>query len=131
MICFQGSPPQHPELLEQYCQRFTQLKPAAGGVCEEQSALSNKASSLDSSSASRLSSISSCFKRFSLSRPRISMSYTGRQFNNSFGEDFVYANKRRQGGKVETHVDLSGQPLVSGLGTSEVEGPGCARWWPL
>jgi hypothetical protein len=26
--------------------------------------------------------------------------------NNSFGEDFVYANKRRQGGNVETHSDL-------------------------
>ena len=26
--------------------------------------------------------------------------------HNSFGEDFVYASKRRQGGKVETHSDL-------------------------
>ena len=25
---------------------------------------------------------------------------------NSFGEDFVYASKRRQGGKVEAHSDL-------------------------
>jgi hypothetical protein len=25
---------------------------------------------------------------------------------NSFGEDFVHASKRRQGGKVETHSDL-------------------------
>jgi hypothetical protein len=44
------------------------------------------------------------------------MSYTGRQFNNSFGEDFVYANKRRQGGKLETHSDLD-----SGREASEVE----------
>jgi hypothetical protein len=36
------------------------------------------------------------------------MSYTGRQFN--------VANKRRQGGKVETHSDL-----VSGLEAGEVE----------
>jgi hypothetical protein len=55
----------------------------------------------------------SCFKRFSLSSAlssycfiRCSMSDTGRQFNNSFGEDFFYANKRRQGCKVETHSDL-------------------------
>jgi hypothetical protein len=25
---------------------------------------------------------------------------------NSFGEDFFYASKRRQGGKLETHSDL-------------------------
>ena len=75
--------------------------------------MSSKASSLDSSAASRLFSISSCtdcfFKcsdsHFSLS-VSCSMSETGRQFNNSFGEDFVYASKRRQGGKVETYSDL-------------------------
>jgi hypothetical protein len=58
-----------------------QLEPVAGGVCEEESGLRNKASSLDSSAASRLfssrsSSVSflicsvsifSRFKRFSLS----------------------------------------------------------------
>ena len=44
------------------------------------------------------------------------MSYTGRQFNNSFGEDFVYASKRPQGGNVETHSDL-----VSGRELSEEE----------
>ncbi len=69
------------------------------------------------------------FKRFSLSSSRLSlassrlslasdailnlsvscsMSYTGRQFN--------IANKRRQGGKVETHSDL-----VMGWETGEVE----------
>jgi hypothetical protein len=78
------------------------LEPVAGGVCEEESALSNKASILDSSAASRLFSISSSFVRFSLSRPRISMSQTGHQLN--------VASKRRQGGTVETHSDL-----VSGL----------------
>ena len=44
------------------------------------------------------------------------MSSTGRQFNNSFGEDFVYANKRRQGGKVETHSERD-----SGRESAEVE----------
>jgi hypothetical protein len=70
------------------------------------------------------------FKRFSLSSSRFSlatdsilscfvrcsMSLTGRQFNNSFGEDFVYAKKRRQSGKVETHSDL-----VSRLEVGELE----------
>jgi len=29
----------------------------------------------------------------------------GRKFNNSFGEDFVYAKQRRQSGKVEREAD--------------------------
>ena len=41
--------------------------------------------------------------------------------HNSFGEDFVYASKRRKGGKVETHVDLSEQPLVMGREGAELE----------
>jgi hypothetical protein len=41
--------------------------------------------------------------------------------NNSFGEDFVYASKRRQSGKVETHVDRSEQPLDIGREAAEVE----------
>jgi hypothetical protein len=41
--------------------------------------------------------------------------------NNSFGEDFVYASKRRQGGKVETHVDRSEQPLVMDWEGAELE----------
>ena len=45
---------------------------------------------------------------------------------NSFGEDFVYASKRRQGGKVETQVDLSGQPLLRGLEGAEVEEQGAS-----
>jgi hypothetical protein len=61
-------------LLQHHRQGFTQLEPVAGGVCEVESALSSKASILDSSAASRLFSISSCFVRLSLSRPRISMS---------------------------------------------------------
>ena len=36
--------------------------------------------------------------------------------SNSFGEDFVYASKRRQGGKVETYSDL-----VSGREVAELE----------
>ena len=36
--------------------------------------------------------------------------------SNSFGEDFVYASKRRQGGKVETHSDL-----LRGLEGAELE----------
>jgi len=55
------------EILHQHCQRFAQLEPVAGGVCEEESTLSSKASILDSRSASRLFSISSCFKRLSRS----------------------------------------------------------------
>ena len=100
-----GSGPVRSEFYQQQRQRFTQLEPVAGGVCEEESALSNKASILDSSSASRAFSFFSSFKRFSLSSsrlslscPRISMSYTGRQLS--------VANKRRQGGNVETHSDL-------------------------
>ena len=70
--------------------------------------MSNKASSLDSSSASRLSSCSSSIKRFSMASDLCSMSYTGRQFS--------IASKRRQGGKVETHSDL-----VMGLEAGELE----------
>jgi hypothetical protein len=109
-------------LFDQHRQGLTQLEPVAGGVCEEESASSNKASSLDSSSASRLSSISSSFKRFSLScslfplssvailslSVSCSISYTGRQFN--------IAHKRRQGVKVETNSDL-----VSGFEAAEVD----------
>ena len=77
--------------------------------------MSNKASILDSSSASRSFSFFSRFKRFSLSSDsilscfvRCSMSSTGRQL--------TIASKRRQGGKVETYSDL-----VSGLEVTEVE----------
>jgi hypothetical protein len=36
-----------PEFIEQHSQGFTQLEPVAGGVCEQESALRNKASILD------------------------------------------------------------------------------------
>jgi hypothetical protein len=111
------------DFLQQHRKGFAQFEPVAGGVCEEESALSNKASILDSSAASRLSSISSSFKRFSLLSSRFSlssdsilsclvrcsMSYTGRQLS--------VASKRRQGGKVEAHSDL-----VSGREDGELEG---------
>jgi hypothetical protein len=35
------------EFIEQHTQGFTQLEPVAGGVCEQESALRNKASILD------------------------------------------------------------------------------------
>jgi len=49
-----------PEFVEQHRQGFTQLEPVAGGVGEQESELCNKASILDSSSASRLFSCLSC-----------------------------------------------------------------------
>ena len=60
-----------PELFQQHRQGFTQLEPVAGGVCEEESALSNKASILELSAASRSFSFFSSFKRFSLSSDSI------------------------------------------------------------
>jgi hypothetical protein len=48
-------------------QRFTQLEPDAGGVCEEESALRNKPSILDLRSASRLVSFLSCSVSCSMS----------------------------------------------------------------
>ena len=53
-----------PEFIEQDSQAFTQLEPVAGGVGEQESALRNKASILDSSSASRLFSCRSCSVSF-------------------------------------------------------------------
>jgi len=53
-----------PEFIEQHRQGFTQLEPVAGGVGEQESALRNKASILDSSSASRLFSCRSCSVSF-------------------------------------------------------------------
>jgi len=64
-----------PEFLHQDGKGFAQLEPVAGGVCEEESALSNKASILELSSESRLFSSCICaisrssrFVRCSLSR---------------------------------------------------------------
>ena len=61
------------QLLQQHSQGLAQLEPVAGGVCEEESALSSKASILDSSAASRSFSFFSSFKRFSLSCIRFSL----------------------------------------------------------
>jgi hypothetical protein len=44
--------------------------------------------------------------RLSLSRALIRASMVGCQFNYSYGEDFVFANKRRHGGKEERNSDL-------------------------
>ena len=77
-----------PEFFKQHRYRFTQMELVVGGVCEEESALSNKGVILDSSGESRSfssfnsfkrfshssDSILSYFIRFSLSRPPISMS---------------------------------------------------------
>jgi hypothetical protein len=49
-----------PEFIEQHRQGFTQLESVAGGVGEQKLALRNKASIMDSSSASRLFSCRSC-----------------------------------------------------------------------
>ena len=86
------------ELLQQRGQRRIQLESIGGGVGEEESALSNSASSLDSSAASRLFSISSClFLSLSLS-VSCSIAKTGRQFS--------IAKQRRKSGKVERYSDL-------------------------
>jgi len=96
------------------------LESVAGGAGEEESALGNKASSLDSIAANRLLYFISCsisfsisFVRLSLSCSRLSLSsalirasMVGCQFNYSYGEDFVFANKRRRGGKEERNSDL-------------------------
>ena len=81
------------------------MESVAGGAGEEESALSNKASSLDSIAASRLFSCFSCsisfwisFVRRSLSCSLICASMVGCQFN--------VANKRRHGGKEERNSDL-------------------------
>jgi hypothetical protein len=94
-----------PELLHQQGQGFIQLESVAGGIGEEESALSNKASNLDSISASRLfscfsrsMSFSISFVRLSLSSSLICASMVGCQFN--------FAKKRRHGGKEERNSDL-------------------------
>ena len=51
-------------------------------------------------------SFSISFVRRSLASSLICASMVGCQFNYSFGEDFVFANKRRHGGKEERNSDL-------------------------
>jgi hypothetical protein len=95
------------------------LESVAGGVGEEESALSNKASSLDSIAARRLFSAASClfsffsrsmsfsisFVRFSLSCSRFSLSSTLIRAS-IVGCQLNFANKRRHGGKEERNSDL-------------------------
>ena len=99
------SPLQRPRFFQQQRQSFVQLQSVSGGVCEEESALSNKESSLDSSAARRSISFSISFVRFSLSCARlfhscslICASIVGCQFN--------LASQRRHGGKEERNSDL-------------------------
>jgi hypothetical protein len=74
------------------------LQSVAGGIGEEESAVSSSESSLDSSAASCafsfLSRSDSCLDSIAL----ICASIVGCQFN--------FANKRRQGGKEERNSDL-------------------------
>ena len=51
-------------------------------------------------------SFSISYLRLSLSSTLIRASIVGCQFNYSYGEDFVFANKRRHGGKEERNSDL-------------------------
>lgn len=94
-----------PCLLHQQRQRFIQLESVAGGIGEEESALSNKASSLDSMVASRLFSFSSRSISFSISFVRLSLS-SALIFASMVGCQFNFANKRRHGGKQERNSDL-------------------------
>jgi hypothetical protein len=83
---------------------------AEGG--EEESALSNKASSLDSISASRLFSFCSRSISFSISCVRLSLSCSRLSLSSTLirasivGCQFNFANKRRHGGKEERNSDL-------------------------
>jgi len=86
------------QILQQQGQSLAQLQSVAGGIGEEESALSSSESSLDSSAASRtfsfLSRSDSCLDSIAL----IWASIVGCQFN--------FANKRRQGGNEERNSDL-------------------------
>jgi hypothetical protein len=88
------------------------LESVAGGAGEEESALSNKASSLDSIAASRLFSFISCSISFSISFVRLSLSCSRLSLSSSLicasmvGCQFNFANKRRHGGKEERNSDL-------------------------
>jgi hypothetical protein len=82
------------------------LQSVAGGFGEQESALSSSESSLDSSAASRAFSILSRSDSRLDSIALICASSAGCQFNYSYGEYFVFANKRRQGGKEEWNSDL-------------------------
>ena len=101
-----------PEILQHQRQSFVQLQSVSGGVCEEESALSNKESSLDSSAARRSISFSISFVRFSLSCARLCHSFSRLSLSSALicasavGCQFNLANQRRHGGKEERNSDL-------------------------
>jgi len=94
-----------PKFLDQQCLGFIQLESVAGGAGEEELALSNKASSLDSIAASRLFSFISCSISFSISLVRRSLS-SSLIWASMVGCQLNVANKRRDGGKEERNSDL-------------------------
>lgn len=106
------SPLQQPRFFQQQRQGFVQLQSVCGGVCEEESALSNKESSLDSSAARRSISLSISFVRLSLSCARLSLSFSRLSLSSTLicastvGCQFNLANQRRHGGKEERNSDL-------------------------
>jgi hypothetical protein len=104
-LCIISLPLQQPRLFQQKREGFVQLQSVSGGVCEEESALSNNESGLDSSAARRLFSVCSRSISLSISLVRLSLScalicasIVGCQFN--------LANQRRHGGKEERNSDL-------------------------
>jgi hypothetical protein len=114
-----GSSLRRTEILQQQHQSFVQLQSVSGGVCEEESALSSKESSLDSSTARRSISFSISFVRFSLSCARLCHSFSRRSLScarlslsstlicaSIVGCQFNLANQRRHGGKEERNSDL-------------------------
>ena len=107
-----GSSLRRPEILQHQRQSFVQLQSVSGGVCEEESALSNKESSLDSSAARRSISFSISFVRLSLSCARLCHSFSRLSLASTLicasivGCQFNFANKRRHGGKEERNSDL-------------------------
>jgi len=106
------SPLQQPRFFQHQRQGFVQLQSVSGGVCEEESALSNKESSLDSSAARRLFSFFSRSISFSISFVRRSLSFSRLLLSSTLicastvGCQFNLANKRRHGGKEERNSDL-------------------------
>ena len=107
-----GSSLRRTEILQHQRQSFVQLQSVSGGVCEEESALSNKESSLDSSAARRSISFSISFVRLSLSCARLCHSFSRLSLASTLicasivGCQFNLASQRRHGGKEERNSDL-------------------------
>jgi hypothetical protein len=100
------------QILQQQGQGFAQLQSVAGGIGEEESALSSSESSLDSSAASLAFSFFSCTDSF-ISRAVSLLSRSDSCLDSIalicaliVGCQFNFANKRRQGGKEERNSDL-------------------------